>query len=256
MNMRRALLVVTLSGFCGAMIIPSIVEVRAQGSTAGGQQMTGPHHAIEDAASKVKADDESSIRSLADAAFDFPHSYSRLPADMETVAKNRLVQAETAHRQGRGPGVQEDDIVRTVNLLVARFGAPNYAATNQRQVRHLRMRIALAEPNFMGVGMSRPGSKVGDSVNTTMSPLQAAHLMAVLIDQKLTNPDYQIPPDEWDPGKSIFPKDSPGSGPQLFAYSNQKTSEMRRLLSKSISTLTPSDVKGLVDQTFGNLGIK
>jgi hypothetical protein len=140
--------------------------------------------------------------------------------------------------------------------MAKKFGLPDYAMTSLAQVRYLRMQLAIQLPQFMGRGMSRPDAKIGDSINSSMSPLQAVHVVADLADQKLSNPDYQIPPEEWDPKKSVWPRESKPGVAGAVLIDAPKTGEMIRVLSQGISALSPQDAAQLVDGSFGTLGLK
>jgi len=152
-------------------------------------------------------------------------------------------------------GIREEDIANAVNLLARRFGAPDYAMTNASQVRFLRMHMALTEPTFMGAGMAKPDAKIGDSINDTMSPAQALHLIDVLIMQKRLNPIYQIPVNEWDANKAeaSFPRRP--SDKHVTARDNPKAQEMHDVLSKSVSGLSVDGAGQLLDEALGTMGI-
>ena len=210
---------------------------------------------IERAASAAKLDDPTSIRALADEVFRYPQSH-RLDPNLGASAKDRLFQAEMAFRQGRGPGVQEQNIVETVNMLATRFGAPDYAKTNAAQVRHFRMALALSEPKFMGTGMVPPGTKVGDSISDTLSPLQAAHLTAAFVEQKQINPRYQVPLEQWKP--FALPTRAQPSRAQDYTASvsvNPKLDEMQRVISAGAASLSPQDGQQLLEDVFVSLGV-
>ena len=120
----------------------------------------------------------------------YPHAFPLLLSSLEAAVTNRLVQAEIAFRQGKSKGIEEQAIVDTFNLLVTKFGAPDFAATLVPQIRFLRISIARTEPNFMEPGVARPDAKVGEPINSNVSPIQAIHLIGLLIDQKLLNPAF------------------------------------------------------------------
>ena len=158
-----------------------------------------PYKELDRAALLVKNNnDDQSIRGVADAVFSFPHVLPRAPEMFENVVKDRLVRAEIAYRNGLDPGVNERDIVKLINSVADKLGVPAYAKTSSSQVRALRMQLALASPAFMAAGLTRQNMKVGDSISERMSPLQAAHLVSSLTDQKLINPEFQVEPEEWE----------------------------------------------------------
>ena len=55
-------------------------------------------------------------------------------------------------------------------------------------------------PIFM---RSAPSAQTHEA-NPPMSPLQGMWIMSLLIDQKISNPDYQATPAEWD--RDVYPK--------------------------------------------------
>ena len=246
-----------------------VAEVIAQNPSARGRQIMGLHEGIEKKASLLKAYDVDSIRALADEVFNIPRAYRRMPPVMEATLKNRIVQAEMAYLQGAKPGVREQDLVAVVNNLVEKFSVPSYGKTSARQLRAIRIHLALREPNFMGRGFALQDMNIGDSGNATLSPLQAAHLMAVLIDQKLLNPDFQTSPDQWDRvSAKKFVQNLQASQSQvaqgtgnvsleghLTVIENPKRREMQELLSRSISSLSVTDAMVLMDQVLATLGI-
>jgi hypothetical protein len=270
MNIHR--LGLTAIGMCVTMMCASIGLARAQNQTPGVEQMNAqqeyrePHKDMDDAASRVQPTDDNSVRAVANAVFNFPHSYPHMDAAVEAVAIARLVQAEKAYLQKQRPGVEEQAVVNVINALADKFAAPDYAKTSVLQVRYIRMTQALNAPNFMGRGVARPGAKIGDSVGTELSPLQAAHLIAVVLDQKFINPDFQVPPDEWDQGYQGLSdelharqkaRDSGAPSVARFSMrSNPKRRELSDVMSKSLTSLSAQDSADLVDQMFTTLGIE
>lgn len=157
-----------------------------------------PYKELDRTARLVKNDDYASTRALADAVFSFPRMLLRAPQMIENVVKDLLAVAELAYHQGSQQGVREEDIVKLVNSVADKFGAPSYAKTSSRQVRVLRMQLALASPGLMAAGLTHENMKIGDSIPDRMSPLQAVHLINSLVDQKLINPEFQVEPEEWE----------------------------------------------------------
>src|SRR5690348_8514580 len=70
-----------------------------------------PEKLIDEKFRAVNPNDSGSIRALADAVFAYPHVVGRMPLEMETALKNRLVVAEAHFLQGKSAGVREEDIV-------------------------------------------------------------------------------------------------------------------------------------------------
>ena len=255
MKVNRRICVLAITGLCCAVLSFFGVKVLAQSQTTS-QQNRDHFKVLDDAARQAVPEDENSIRVLANAVFDAPHVYPHLPADIESVAKNQLVQAEKAYMQKSGPGIQEQAVVNAINTLADKLALPDYAKTSALQVRVTRMRGAVGAPIFMGKGMTQPGAKIGDTISAEMSPLQAAYLTAVIIDQKFINPEYQMPPNEWDQGFQALSQTS--GAPKtagIEAGVNHKRRELDNAVVKGFSSLSASDASDLIEQTFSNLGI-
>jgi hypothetical protein len=221
--------------------------------------MARRYESLETAASKANVQDRNSVVALTDELFKVPHYGDYLPAALQNSVKSRLVEAEMAHRQGTNPGVSEDAVVQVVNSVAERFGLPEYAKTNASQIRYLRLHMAMTRPIFMGAGMTRSDAKIGDQINSTMSPAQAVHLIQVLADQKYSNPTYQVPPADWD-SKNVHlafgdPSGTPPSGSPLQFVQNPKSDEMRNLISNAGSRLSIADAQDLIEQALRTLGM-
>jgi hypothetical protein len=224
---------------------------------------------IEQKASAATADDPNSVQALADEVFNLNHVFRRMASVVEGMVKDRLVGDEILYRQGKAPGVQERDIVDTLNHLAERFGGPPYSKTSLSQVRVLRMWMALCQPNFMGAGVAKQNAAVGESISSAMSPLQAAHLIATLIDQKFINPDFQVSPEEWE--KNSPPVEEKikqrtararatttgqsSANVSLDSYSPDKRRELEQTLYPSIWSLGTTDALILLEQAFEKLHI-
>src|SRR6267143_7013970 len=102
------------------------------------------------------------------------------------------------NRRGLGKGVKEQSIVNFTNLLVVKFGLPDYVRTSQRQVRFMRMFLMLHNPIFMGQDAVRLDIQVGESINEEMSPLQAVHVLLEVLGHKYSDENFQLTPEEWD----------------------------------------------------------
>lgn len=154
------------------------------GAQRSGIMPQRPSQVIEARARLVRPDDEASVRALADEIFKCPHVLGRMPATIEDNVKDRLVRSEMGILRGTRSGVREEDVVALFNTMADRFGLPDHVRTSKKQVRALRMSLALGSPMFMGRGLIDKKMNVGESVSPEMSVLQAAHLSAILLDQK------------------------------------------------------------------------
>lgn len=162
--------------------------------------LPGPNKPIEDAASAMTLGNSDSIRAVVEAMFKLPRY--RMPEVMAAVVKQRLLDAETAYLDGKSAGVTDGAVVDALNSLATAFETPDYGRVSLLQVQYVRGRLTsgvaptLFKPN-------QPDLFVG-AANVPMSPLQAFFLMAVLIEQKLRNGAYQVPPADWD--RDVYPR--------------------------------------------------
>jgi len=268
MILRRSHYLIAGAALASSIICLFAFPGTAQTPASGTSKMMLPHERIENQAALVNTNDQQSVRALANEVFNFPRAFPRLPDAIANIVKDRLVRAETKYLRGEGPGVQEREVALLLNDLASRFGAPAYAQTSPQQVRVLRMSLLLSAPVFMGRGMTPDHAQVGDSINPTMSPLQATHLLATLIDQKLLNPDYQIPPAEWDSNhyqsslakmQRIQELKQSGEFRSRLAATireNPRRVEMRQVLSREISSMSLTNAIELVNQAFATLKIE
>ncbi len=254
MHLTKSLVGLSLVGICGLASVSLCPHARAQAQGAASGGNMDPHAVIDTLATQEKAEDEGSVRALADGIFSHPHVFPRMPAELEQPVKDRLVRAETLYLQGKGPGVQEQDVVSLLNTLAEKLGAPDYAKTSVAQVRYLRLKLAVLEPTFMGKGAWRPNTAVGQSMPSTMSPLQAVHLLGLIVDLKVVDPRFQVTVERWTPPVEA-PAGSPVKGTLRAGSSSPHETEMRSTLAVSISQLTLSDASQLMDQAFTTLKI-
>ena len=157
---------------------------------------------IEEKTSDAENSEPERVRALVEEVLGQPFAFGRLPASVIGPLRERVLRAELRYRSGRAPAVGEGDIVRLVNSFADRLVLPDFAKTSEHQVRELRLRSMIYAPKFTGTGMTEreDGSevRVGDSINPTMSPLQAVHLTMYMVHCKLMGSDYQLAPEEWE----------------------------------------------------------
>jgi hypothetical protein len=146
-----------------------------------------PYKRVNEKAAAIKGADESAIRELADALLPLITA-DRLPSAIVSPFLERVAQAEIAYRSERKAGIPEANIVRAVDHLAAKLGAPKYARTDEDEVRDLRLSISQMMPNFiprrpLGAGEESPAG-LTYTVDPLMSPLEAVYVTHFLIMQK------------------------------------------------------------------------
>jgi hypothetical protein len=236
----------------GLIVLGLIVlnQVHAQVATGAPQMIT---HQTLDAKYSAISEDANTVNSFVDDLLNFSHFY-HIDSQVKPLIKDRLIQVEINYRHGANPGVDETDVVTAVNRLADRFKVPEYARTSLKQVRYMRMSLAILSPQFMGVGMTRTESV--EPINPKMSPVQALHLTTFLIDQKLVNPMYQVTPAEWDSSIHLQPVKSTGpTQAKLVAYDNKRMNELLNILRPGFAAISTTDAIGLMHETFTTLKI-
>jgi hypothetical protein len=240
---------------------PTISGAQASGETQS--KMTSPYKQLETAASQARLEEPESISNLTDAVIGSPHFF-QLPDPLITALKIELTKAENGYRRNENRGVSEAQLADLLNLVGKRLKVPDYARTTPHQVRALRMNLAIASPRFMGIGLSRQGMKIGESIETTLSPLQAAHLFCVMIDQKLTNEDFQDPSidlskrsRERNQDLEVMKRRGQASGDALVMHRhNPKNAEMRAAIATGIESMSIQDSLELLDNMFTSIKLK
>lgn len=169
---------------------PAEIEPAVNGSQYGmrpGLYLGEPYKRVNDKAAATANGGERAIRELADAVLKLITS-DRSPSAILSPFMKRVAQAEIDYRSGRKAGIPEANIVRVVDHLAVKLGAPNYARTDEDEVRDKRLSITQIMPNFiprwpLGAGEESPAGLLY-TVDPLMSPLEAVYVTHSLITQK------------------------------------------------------------------------
>ncbi|MDQ6652246.1 MAG: hypothetical protein M3Y84_05840 [Acidobacteriota bacterium] len=233
-----------------------------------------PLTALNQRAKEAKSEDLSSIRALADEVFAATAVFQEIPPDAVEAMKDRLVHAEMGYRFGNAKqkNIEEIDVARMVNQLADTLSLPDYAKTCPLQVKHLRMSLLFYLPNFIGQEhfKEKPGGKrkVGSKMTSKMSPLEAAYVALVLLQQKKDNAAFQVTSQEWRAfvykkkldlwqahreGRSI----EADAGPTLSekTNSNPKRDEIEQAGARGAAALPTSTLQNLPDTLLDRLGV-
>ncbi len=159
-----------------------------------------PIDRVNEKARAARGGGESAVRELTDAVFNTIVDEDDVIGGATNDLKERVVRAEVDYRKGKRKGVEEAEVVKVINGLAKKYGAPDYAKTDQREVRELRMSMLLTEGDFVARGKNdgkaKPKRKKGDTIGSEMSPLEAVYVTADMMKQKLYNEDYQLTQEE------------------------------------------------------------
>ena len=104
---------------------------------------------------------------------------------------DRMNRHELRYRAHATSGLPELNVVRAVNAMLDRFGAPGYTHTDVYEVRRLELGLIAKLPSV--VAHELPGAKEAkykQSINPTLSPIEAVLVAGVLIHQKEANGEF------------------------------------------------------------------
>jgi hypothetical protein len=244
-----------------AILLASSVLVVAQSPPGGNAPMQTPDHMLDNLARQATPTNPDSITALAHSVIAYPHVYG-FPPEVAGLLESDLARDEIAYRNGLGPGVKEEQVLKLLNDLAAKFHMPDYVQTTPAQLRNLRMNLALNSPYFIGAGLTNRELHEGQSVNDTMSPLQAMHLVCVMVDQKVLNDLYQDPTIDIVRAEKersdAYRREAVAKGSKaiVVGHSNPHGLEVRNVLSNGIASMSISDAYDLINQSMETIGLK
>jgi len=211
---------------------------------------------------------ETEIRGLADEIFT-SYQFDEAPAGISEDIKERLVRAEISYRAGNGQqGVSDASIVRAVNYLGNKVGAPDYAQTNVFELRRmksgilpytadLQARSHKAQANAMIRGDR--SARANDPTTPTMSPLEATFFMTALVQQKQFNSEYQLTNKEY---VQLHGGKRRGNSNKQFRAAmesrkgdSSRTDELEKKVKKHATAMTLSEIVNLPQELMYVLGI-
>jgi hypothetical protein len=191
---------------------------------------------------------------LADEIFAIPHQVALQPPVLSAI-KRRLVSAEVAYWQGSGPGIDEKNVVAFVNLLADRMRLPEHARTTLGQVRTMHTQLLATAPALFGRGIGCSDVQARRSIGSRLSPLQAAHLILALADQKFYNPAYEATPGEWErDGAQLRTRMGRPTAARTI-YLTERRSALERAVATSLSQMSIVDGLDLLSDGLRALGL-
>lgn len=261
MNIRNVL-VVGLVIATGLLVwFPRTGTARAQEEAQGSMESWNARFLkIEEKAKTAESNDPDSVRALADEVFGQPHRFGTLPDFVKGPVEDRVLQAELDYRNGSGRSLTHADVARTINWLSDTLGLPTYAKTSERQIFDMRVHSMQLTPRFMGKGFSKGAGgselRVGDHVNPELSPLQACYLAMFAVDEKLGNPDYQVPPEDWEKDRDLRAPSYFRSGPYpRLVFKTSRKMQLIRSAESRLLPLAPDESVQFANSVLDNLGI-
>jgi len=229
-------------------------------SKAPSQNFSNPSIVLDQKAKQSNVTDRKSIQDLAHQVVTYPHVFG-IPDPVSGLLETKLTDAEINFRNNNGHAVSEAELANLLNWMGNKFNLPDYSKTTVAQVRTLRMGSVLASPSFMGTTLSgKEQQHKGDQVRPNLSPLQAMHLLQLMIDQKVLNPIYQDPTiDATEAYKHRRAELSKGAVAKLSlvdARTNARGQEIRAKITSNIEQMSPSDAYAIVDHAFKALRLE
>jgi hypothetical protein len=222
-----------------------------------------PWEALDKKAAAAQDGSESSNRDLA-------HELLKpVPLDQQvkTEIEDRLTKSEVTYKHGKHPAIKEADVVKALNKVMDQAQAPEYAKTNWKQVRYLRLDLMGMVPHFVGPQHVKQGDK---SIPNEMSPLEATYITLALLHRKISSEDYQLDEKEWDEaqyqknlakwkahqqGTSEPPRDL--HHPELKAnQASDRTTEMRVIARQFAAEMSPDDQRKFAHRILDDLGVQ
>jgi len=262
------LLLFTIAGGALWMSVNSSVKGNSRTETLEDGRPANPFVRVNQRAHAARGGDPQAVRDLGREIVE-SLAPQGIPATVQEAIADRVTRTELSYRSGGRKGVSEYDVVNAVNSLVTELGAPEFAKTRRDQVRILRIGLmselpALIDREEVVAGRARARREVGDKINTEMSPLEATAVTLTLLQQKLTNDEFQVKPHEF--ANNFYQKRVEAwrtRGNSLEARAehkkskllddtekSQKRSEMEQVVGRNLDKLP-----GLADSSLDVLGI-
>jgi hypothetical protein len=146
---------------------------------------------LNEQASAARGNSESEIGKLVDRIFD---RFAGVPIPSGGSIRKRVYDAELAFRHQQHPPITEGQLVRAINGAVGSISAPPWARTNLDQLHIIREFMHPMLPQLVG---TTPSGKGPFGISEKMSPAEAVFLCFSLMNGKVWDQDYRMPPEEW-----------------------------------------------------------
>ncbi len=211
------------------------------------------------AARNIKSGDRLAAQSLVDEVF-LAHGLDQHISATAASVKDRLVTAEVDFHNGTGEGIGAEKVVASVNQLAERLKLPAYASTNVAEVKKLRVRMLTLYPALVGRGSAAKRDDSKPHFEEKMSPVEAFHVAAMLMQQKVFNPEFQLTAQESQEISRQSKAKRQGitkGGPSFQGPPNgERTNQMVTAIRESGKTMSFRDMLDQSEQSLDLLGIR
>ena len=163
--------------------------------------------------------------------------------------KLKLSNAERNYREKKHASVSDEEVAKAANALARLIDAPPFAYTDKLEVRRLRMKMVVLMPALFAQRLRSDTQKDHSAIREGMSPIESMYLLAALIDQKMSNPDFQLTSqerrDKWEQLRQ------PAQEPS--ATLNRRTNELENAISLAASKSSLRDISAAGSDIVGKL---
>ena len=238
------------SGLSAALLLLGSVSLweataKPQQTTPGGAASGSALDQIDARAERAKTGTEQELRDLTGDLLSLAPALSEVGNSFDL--KERVAAAEVQFRRGNHRSIREDELSDALNGLATRLSLPPFGHTSKNEVRRVRMRLVTVLPKLMSSDAAAKEDGTFEAVSETMSPLQAAFTAAVLIQQKLHNPDFQETDQEHEANK----RNHAGHQPE-----GERSKQIQASIQQSATQTSLRDMLGEADAFLTAVGIE
>jgi hypothetical protein len=138
----------------------------------------------------VRPGDRRAVQQLVDKVFVDNGLDTHISATAASI-KDRLIDAELDFHNGNHDGIDVEKVAVAVNQLTDRLNLPAFARTDAAEVKKVRVRMLTLYPGLIGRGSAARRDDTTPHFEEKMSPVEAFHVAATLLQQKVFNPEFQ-----------------------------------------------------------------
>ena len=250
-------------GLFAVSLLLGVARVAAAQDVSSAHEKTKPQednwNRVNRAARNVKAGDKTAIRTLVNEIF-LTHGLEEHFSAGSASIKERLVTAEVDFHNGASDGIDAERVVDSINQLGQRLSLPAFATTDVAEVKKVRVRMLTLYPALIGRG---PAAKRDDSrphFEDKMSPIEAFHVAATLVQQKLFNPAFQLTTQETRQisGQSNVTAKGRAEGRAAFqaAAKGERSRQIMAAIHTAATTISLREMLNQCEQSLDLLGIR
>jgi len=193
-----------LSLCLGVILAVGLLPLAASGQN-GGQQNTvvqssmSTMQPIDVLAASVQRGNTADVLNLVEAVFG-----SSIFAGAPSSIRNRLSASLSLFLNGSKSAIPIGTLANAANSLALSLSLPKFTNTTPDQIQDIRFRLLSTFPHLLA-----PITVGGKSSFNELSPAAAFFLVDIVIKQKLLNPQFQQPPDQWEPAPPVTSPSAP-----------------------------------------------